>query len=272
MYQNLSEEKLENLLKIAKKAALQAGEKILQYFQQDKLKVNHKQDQSPVTRADKEANRIILNELKRTGIPILSEETNHQPFEVRKSWDACWIVDPLDGTKEFIKGLSEFTVNIGLVVNGKPVLGVVFAPALDEIYCGSSGTVNKAAWQEINGQKLGLKVSNQPKASKIAVSRSHLSEETKSFIEKLNPEAEIISAGSSLKFMLIAKGTAEAYPRYTPSMEWDTAAAHAIVNAAGGKVLQLLDPKKELIYNKKSLTNPALFAVNNEALLRDFKQ
>jgi 3'(2'), 5'-bisphosphate nucleotidase len=268
MKNNLSEQKLTELLEIAKDAAIQASGVILKYFKNDDLEVTRKQDKSPVTIADREANKIILSELKKTSIPILSEENKKQPYDTRKSWDTCWIVDPLDGTKEFIKGLKEYTVNIALVKDGKPQLGVVLAPALGDLFF---GIVGKGAWQESGDKKQTLKVSKSAQISKATVSRSHLSDETRAFLEKIKPKPEVISAGSSLKFMQIATGEAEIYPRYTPSMEWDTAAAHAIVNAAGGKVLQWLDQNQELIYNKKDLTNPAFIAVCRENLLESFK-
>ncbi|TVP50763.1 MAG: 3'(2'),5'-bisphosphate nucleotidase [Mongoliibacter sp.] len=245
-------------LEALKKTAVDAGKAILQFYKKDTIGLEKKADNSPLTLADKAAHKVIVTGLKPFGIPILSEEGQVFPYLTRKAWDYYWLVDPLDGTKEFIKGNGEFTVNIALIHKGKAILGVVYAPVLDWLYW---GRINDGAWKcEGNGDTVPINVSKESQVRCIVASRSHLNEDTKKVIEKY-PNAEMVSMGSSLKLLLIAEGKAELYPRLAPTMEWDTAAAHAIVNAAGGKVF-MLDSEDELVYNKEDLLNPSFLVVN----------
>ena len=231
-----------------------AGEIIMQVYKQD-FKVEYKQDSSPLTLADKKANDIIENGLNQlsVNIPILSEEGNDIPYEDRKHWEYFWLVDPLDGTKEFIKKNDEFTVNIALIHKDTPVLGVVYAPALDVCYWAKQ---DEGAFKD--GQKLPLKTANQRNTYKIVASRSHMSDETQVFIDAINTrkEKELISIGSSLKICLVAEGEADIYPRLGPTMEWDTGAAHAIVDESGKSLERYMNGKySEHEYNKENLLN-----------------
>jgi 3'(2'), 5'-bisphosphate nucleotidase len=241
-----------NWLKIAKKAALKAGEKILQIYGED-FSVTYKEDKSPLTIADQQANRIIETFLLKTSIPILSEEGKLIDFKDRKNWELLWIVDPLDGTKEFVKRNGEFTVNIALVKNGKPILGVIYVPVKGWLYYGSLN----GSYREIGGKKQLLPLVNKSTNFKVVGSRSHQSQETKKYfdeIKKQEKNVEIVSMGSSLKICLVAEGSADVYPRFAPTMEWDTAAGHAIAKYAGKKVIDLVS-KREITYNRKNLKN-----------------
>ena len=234
--------------------AKEAGNAIMQVYKQD-FEVEYKQDSSPLTLADKKANDIIedgLNQLP-VNFPILSEEGKEIPYKDRKHWEYFWLVDPLDGTKEFVKKNGEFTVNIALIYKDTPVLGVVYAPALDVCYWAKQ---YEGAFKD--GQKLPLKIESQRKTYKIVASRSHMSNETQAFIDAIytSKEKELVSIGSSLKICLVAEGEADIYPRLGPTMEWDTGAAHAIVIDAG-KQLQKYENGQfsQHIYNKESTFN-----------------
>jgi len=247
---------IQDIVTIAK----EAGNTIMQVYKQD-FEVEYKQDSSPLTLADKKANDIIedgLNQLS-VNFPILSEEGEEIPYEGRKHWEYFWLVDPLDGTKEFVKKNDEFTVNIALIHRDTPVLGVVYAPALDICYWAKQ---DKGAFKD--GQKLPLKTDSQRNTYKIVVSRSHMSYETQAFIDAIDTqkEKELISIGSSLKICLVAEGEADIYPRLGPTMEWDTGAAHAIVNESGG---QLNDQKNNnvLKYNTSEKLLNNYFVVAN---------
>ena len=241
---------IQDIVTIAK----EAGKAIMQVYKQD-FEVEYKQDNSPLTLADKKANDIIedgLNQLS-VNIPILSEEGNDIPYEDRKHWEYFWLVDPLDGTKEFVKKNDEFTVNIALIHKDTPVLGVVYAPALDVCYWAKQ---DEGAFKD--GQKLPLKAANQRDTYKIVASRSHMSDETQVFIDAINTrkEKELISIGSSLKICLVAEGEADIYPRLGPTMEWDTGAAHAIVDESGKSLERYMNGKySEHEYNKENLLN-----------------
>jgi len=241
------------LLSIA--AAEKASEEILKVYHSGDFQSEAKGDASPLTLADKRAHQCIIEILQSSGLPVLSEEGKSIPYEERKQWDYFWMVDPLDGTKEFIKRNDEFTVNIALINKGKPVLGVVAVPVTGDVYYSTEreGAFLKRAGKEIklkHREPLDLKRSGL----RVVASRSHMNEETKDFIDSLT-NAELVTAGSSLKFMLLAEGKADVYPRYAPTMEWDTAAAHAIVQAVGLKVTEY-GTGKELKYNKENLLNP----------------
>jgi 3'(2'), 5'-bisphosphate nucleotidase len=237
---------------LAKKAALNAGEKILEVYHSEEIGLTLKEDQSPLTLADQAAHRLILALLEQTGLPVLSEEGADIPYSVRKDWEYYWLVDPLDGTKEFVKRNGEFTVNIALIHLGKPVMGVVYAPVLDWLYWGS---LESGAWkQEGNMEPVRLEKVPNTAIKTIVASRSHMNQQTKDFITKY-PEAKVVNMGSSLKITLVAENKAQLYPRFGPTMEWDTAAAHAVVNAMGGAVLTL-ENGVPLSYNKENLLNP----------------
>ncbi len=254
---------MRSLLVTAVKAALAAGTEILKVYDTN-FDVEHKNDDSPLTQADKNANEVINKFLKPTQIPIISEENRQLDYAERKDWNRCWIVDPLDGTKEFIKRNGEFTVNIALIENGNPVLGVIYVPVTKELYFTSSdGKTSKkiVITSENDSVEKIVKNAKEIKPSKASVvkivgSRSHLNEDTKNFIAEIakQNEVEIVSKGSSLKFCLVAEGLAQLYPRFAPTMEWDTAAGHAICNAVGVSVIDQTTGKN-MQYNKPNLLN-----------------
>jgi 3'(2'), 5'-bisphosphate nucleotidase len=245
---------LNQLLKTAREASSAASKVIMEIYDFGDFSIAAKADNSPLTKADKAGHEVIMSFLEKTEIPVLSEEGSHLPYEQRKDWGYLWIVDPLDGTKEFIKKNGEFTVNIALVKNGKPILGVVEAPVLQKQFYGLEGI---GAWvAKAHGQEKLDNIASPDfsrKGLKVVASRSHLNQETKDFLSELN-EPEIVSMGSSLKFMMIAEGKADVYPRYAPTMEWDTAAAHAILSALGAQVVDV--DGQALVYNKAHLLNP----------------
>ncbi len=256
-------------------AAKRAGEAILDVYDSD-FEVKQKDDKSPLTLADKKSNEIIENVLEQTvtvnnsTVPILSEEGKEISYEDRKKWEYFWLVDPLDGTKEFVKRNGEFTVNIALIHKQKPVLGIIYIPVKDVFYFAAKdfGTY-KLENSEIltddlsiedlidKSQKLPLDNSNKTSFTVIG-SRSHTSEEFSEFVERLNEKyenVEFISSGSSLKLCLVAEGKADVYPRFGPTMEWDTAAGQAIVEQAEGTVIDT-QTNEPLSYNKSNLLNP----------------
>lgn len=242
--------KIEGVLEIAKKA----GEKILEIYNNSELTkvVDYKADNSPLTLADKASNEVIIEGLKAldTPYPILSEESRHAPYDERKDWTTFWLVDPLDGTKEFINRNGEFTVNIALIENGKPVFGVIYVPVKDVMYVGSAEGAFK---QEGGGAMKPIRV-NQSSGNRIAVrSKSHASVEEEDVLKKYDV-TDSISVGSSLKFCMVAEGKADVYYRHGPTMEWDTGAGQAIVMAAGGQVFQGIS-QIPFTYNKENLLN-----------------
>ena len=252
-------------------AALKAGEKILSIYNDPNsdFEVEKKADNSPLTIADRLSNEIICDFLNTTPFPVLSEEGKHLDYEVRKSWKDLWVVDPLDGTKEFIKKNGEFTVNIALVHEGVPVWGVIYVPVKRELYFATEETgaykveniEDLRSYQNIDElMKAGVCLPSVTDKEKYVVvaSRSHLSPETQTFIDNLraaHSDIEIASSGSSLKICLVAEGKADIYPRFAPTMEWDTAAGHAIVRAAGCEIYQA-GKETPLNYNKEDLLNP----------------
>jgi len=239
-------------LAVAKEAAKEAGVGIMEVYDSIDLGVEYKEDLTPLTRADRVAHEVIKKKLMATGIPFLSEEGKLTPYSERQHWECFWLVDPLDGTKEFVKRNKEFTVNIALIDDGRPVLGIVYAPALDLLYWSD---FNDSAWKQQNGDAVTeIHTHRNDKVEGIVASKSHLSKETEEYIKQF-PHAKLQTIGSSLKFMLIAEGSADCYPRFGPTMEWDTAAAHAIVKAAGGTVTQY-NNDEPLYYNKEDLLNP----------------
>ncbi len=258
---------INNNLKTAIKASLKAGIEIMKVYESDDFNIEIKGDDSPLTQADKNANDVINSFLISTEIPIISEENKQTDFDIRTNWETCWVVDPVDGTKEFIKRNGEFTVNIALVTNGNPVLGVIYVPVSKTLYFANVEKMQgyKAVLEyhdtdieivlEKSIQLAPKKGSNQ---MQVVGSRSHMSQETLDFVEKLKStgkEVEIVSKGSSLKFCLVAEGNADVYPRFAPTMEWDTAAGQAICNSVGIDVISE-ETKEPLLYNKENLLNP----------------
>jgi 3'(2'), 5'-bisphosphate nucleotidase len=250
------------MLKDVIEIAIGAGKKILEVYDAT-YTIHEKADQSPLTIADQLSHEHIKTELSKLspGIPILSEEGASIPYNERKNWSSFWLVDPLDGTKEFIKKNGEFTVNIALIQGKRPVLGVVYAPVTDTLYYAEK---NKGAYKLLQASALverkPLKITTSSSGVKIVViSRSHLSEATQEYIDDLQRQEgkfEFTSIGSSLKFCLIADGNAHYYPRLAPTMEWDTAAGQVIVEEANGKMIEY-ETGSPLVYNKKVLTNPS---------------
>ena len=236
-----------------KSVALEAGDAIMEIYNKD-FSIEYKDDKSPLTQADLKSNEIICNKLQELypNIPIISEENKQTEYKIRKNWEYYWCIDPIDGTKEFIKKNDEFTVNIALIHNNTPVLGVVYAPAIHEMYSAKKG---EGAF--LNGQKLPLRT-NENMAQKLYVvaSKSHLSQETQAFIDALDTkEIEQVSRGSSLKLCMVASGEADIYPRLAPTMEWDTAAADAVVRETG-KMTRQFEGDEPVVYNKENLLNP----------------
>ena len=252
---------------IALEAAIAAGKKIMEIYEKENFEVEAKEDNSPLTIADRKANEIINKYLIPTNIPIISEENRQIEYRLRRTWNECWIVDPLDGTKEFIKKNGEFTVNIALISSGRPVLGVIFAPALKSIYFAnaregkafkSSVTTETPDVQEIIKYAQEIHPSMDDNHIKVVGSRSHMNEATLDYVERLKmdsgKEIDVVSKGSSLKFCLVAEGEAHVYPRFAPTMEWDTAAGQAICEAVGLNCISR-DTGKSMTYNRENLLN-----------------
>ncbi|NDW14835.1 3'(2'),5'-bisphosphate nucleotidase CysQ [Alteromonas genovensis] len=238
----------QTVLRIAK----EAGDKIMAIYEND-FAIYEKQDTSPLTEADLAAHNVIVDALTaESDLPILSEESADISWDERKQWQSYWLVDPLDGTKEFIKKNGEFTVNIALIENGKPTMGIVYAPALNKSYV---GIVGEGAWTEINGEFAPISATKHSDNDvwKIVGSRSHQSPEIQNLLAQLDGETELVAMGSSLKLCLVAEGEAHLYPRLGPTSEWDTGAAHAVAIAAGAKVT-VLDPANPLDSNAEDLT------------------
>lgn len=246
--------------------ARSAGAVIMEIYKsanKEDLQIKQKADDSPLTIADRAANAVICAGLENLSIkyPIVSEENKAIPYEERATFSYSWLVDPLDGTKEFIKKNGEFTVNIALVHNGSLEMGVVYAPDLKEMYWAVKGA---GAFWEKEGEVTPLRAASfrmEDKSLKVVCSRSHLDEGTKAFINQLN-EPDLVAKGSSLKFLILAKGEAHLYPRLAPTSEWDTGAAQMILEEAGGEIINQ-DTKKPLTYNKESLLNPYFIAYGN---------
>ena len=255
--------------------ALKAGNAVMQIYKQDFI-IEYKDDKSPLTTADKTAHQIINDGLSEISyFPILSEEGKKFSYEERKNWQYYWLIDPIDGTKEFIKKNGEFTVNIALIHKDTPVLGVVFAPAVNELYYAKKGegaykiVLNDeySALSEVDLKTAGkLPLKSQSSNAKnssltIVASKSHLNRETQEFIDNLTSDIKdytLISKGSSLKLLMVAQGSADIYPRLAPTMEWDTAAADVIVRESGKMTYRYIDntEKEPMKYNKEDLRNP----------------
>ena len=260
---------LPELLETAIFAAIEAGNEIMAIYNNQSYSVDFKSDKSPLTTADKNAHQIIHQTLTSTKIPILSEEGENIPYKTRQNWNLLWIVDPLDGTKEFISHNGEFTVNIALIKNQQPIMGIVFCPPLKTIYFASQhlegsfkavlGDDPLANVPELITNASRLQLLQSSGCLTIVASRSHLNDETIDFILKLKnncEEVNLVSKGSSLKFCLVAEGAADIYPRFAPTCEWDTAAAQSIVEFAGGSVVNAFT-NSPMTYNKQNLLNPS---------------
>ncbi|MFT7560249.1 MAG: 3'(2'), 5'-bisphosphate nucleotidase [Flavobacteriales bacterium] len=247
----------EGEIKAVNLAVKDAGKAIMAIYQQEDLGVEYKDDESPLTLADKAAHEVLVVALNALNIgPVLSEEDADIAWSERSTWNQYWLVDPLDGTKEFIKRNGEFTVNVALIRDGKAILGSVYAPDKDVLYYGVQGV---GAFKQVgDGEAQSIKVTAPPAKEacwKIVGSRSHQSDDFKAFVGAFT-QTEIVAMGSSLKLCLVAEGAADLYPRLGLTSEWDTAAAHAVVEAAGGRVINW-ETKEDLRYNQKdSLLNP----------------
>ena len=257
---------MNSYLNVAIKGAIEAGIAILEIYDKD-MEISQKEDRSPLTAADLASNKVINKHLSGTDIPVISEENKQIPFGDRKAWNRCWIVDPLDGTKEFIKKNGEFTVNIAICEAQLPVLGVIYVPVTRELYYAdvSEGKAFKTILNDEHEIVSGLcaaedrihPASDSNGTIRVVGSRSHMNQDTLDYIDEIKggyEDVEIVSKGSSLKFCLVAEGRADVYPRFAPTMEWDTAAGHAICRAVGLKVTSQ-QTKSELLYNKEDLLN-----------------
>ncbi len=256
------------------RTCIEAGNAILNVYSTN-FEIETKSDKSPVTQADMLANKIIINALKTTGLPIISEESPKTAYHERKQWEYFWLVDPLDGTREFVKRNDEFTVNIALIRQGVPLIGFIYAPVLDILYFNDTSTAykvkNAAALldthmniESILSNATPLPLSSNDTDIIVAVSRSYLDAITENYIETLQkklPQVQKLEKGSSLKLCMIAEGTADLYPRFSPINEWDIAAGHAIVQASGGRLLQIENQKHDVVYNQANLRTPAFLAV-----------
>lgn len=257
----------QNNLLIAVEACLQAGEAILKVYERD-FNIDFKEDKSPLTEADTISNQIINEFLLKTDLPIVSEENKQISFSERKNWDYCWIVDPVDGTKEFIKKNGEFTINIALTHNGLTKLGVIYVPVTRELYYTNSdktSSFKSIVPESINNvENLLFRKEDEiyPREEgstliRVVGSRSHMNNDTVEFVEKLKKQfdnVEVVSKGSSLKFCLVAEGKADFYPRFAPTMEWDTAAGQAICEAVGLRVIDQ-ETNDVMIYNRENQLN-----------------
>jgi len=251
---------IKSLLDLAIEASQSASKAILEVYNSNDFQTEAKGDNSPLTLADRKAHKAIVSILQSSNLPILSEEGKTMTYEERKNWERFWMVDPLDGTKEFIKRNGEFTVNIALIEKQTPILGVVTVPVTGEEFYAAKGL---GAFLKTESKTTQLPKRNpidlKQNSLRVVASRSHMNEETQTFIDQLK-DPQLVSSGSSLKFMLLASGKADVYPRFAPTMEWDTAAAHAIVNEVGIKVLKQ-NSDEELCYNKPDLLNPYFLCI-----------
>jgi 3'(2'), 5'-bisphosphate nucleotidase len=256
---------LSHLLQTAIEAALEAGKVILDIYHSDDFEVELKGDNSPLTKADIASHNVIMSYLSKTDIPVLSEEGKAIPYADRKDWNQLWIVDPIDGTKEFIKRNGEFTVNIALIENQISQLGVIFVPVTGELYFstkadGAFKVSVDLEHYDVNtllSQGAKLPMGRADKTFTVVASRSHMSSETEDYVNEMRQkhgDVNLISKGSSLKLCMVAEGQADCYPRFAPTMEWDTAAGQAICEHAGFQVMDW-ETKKSMLYNREELLN-----------------
>jgi len=254
-------------LSIAIQASIEAGKEIIKIYETNDFKEEKKADNSPITIADKNAHNKIISFLEKTNIPILSEEGVHLDYEERKKWNYFWLVDPLDGTKEFIKRNGEFTVNIALIKNDTPIASVIYVPVIEVLYFADieegaykikiASSLSNFNFDELVKLSKKLPLAKEKRLYKVVGSRSHLNEKTKNYIEELkkkHPDLEMMAVGSSLKLCMIAEGKADIYPRFGPTMEWDIASGHAIVVASGASIKKV--DGTNVVYNKEDLLSP----------------
>lgn len=235
-----------------------AGQTVLDIYNGDVIEIEAKSDLSPLTNADKASHQILIDGLSIYGLPVLSEEGRDIPYDLRKNWDLYWCIDPIDGTKEFIRKTGEFTINVALIKEDFPIFGIVYAPVLNKMFIGGEeispfsleGKVKKALEQRSGKPDILETV--------VVASKSHSNTETQDYIDAIKGDVKLISMGSSLKFMLIAEGLANIYPRFVPTMEWDTAASHGVLKALGYRIKTI--EGVELKYNKENLLNPSFIA------------
>lgn len=264
-----AEDWLNRLLPAVISLAQEAGSAILKVYGEVDPAVEYKRDSSPLTQADLAANQIILEGLSQLtpAWPVLSEESREIPFDLRREWGCFWLVDPLDGTREFLKRNGEFTVNIALMEDRAPILGVVYAPAIDKLYYGARGV---GACRKEGGIVSPIRTAaNDAGPVRIVMSRSHGSGEENLDRFTGGAQCEFVYMGSSLKFCLVAEGSADFYPRIGPTMEWDTAAAQCVVEQAGGTVTDLSG--NAMLYNKPELLNPGFVASRKKWLTAEDK-
>lgn len=262
----MEKREIEEILIKSIEAALKAGEEILKVFYSSNFEVEYKSDNSPVTVADIRASKIIENALAPFNYPYLSEEEEIPPYNERKKWDRFWMVDPLDGTKEFVNNGKDFTVNIALIENNYPVIGTIYIPMEQSVYFGAKGygafkaeRVKSSSPEDIISNALPLPLMHKKDKFTLVGSRSHMTQETEDYYKQIKDEkghdnVEIIIRGSSLKMCTVAEGRADLYPRLSNIMEWDIAAGHAICEAAGCAVTQWDGTK--LAYNKENFYQP----------------
>ncbi|MFW5792906.1 MAG: 3'(2'),5'-bisphosphate nucleotidase CysQ [Bacteroidota bacterium] len=273
----LDSQELYNSFEIAVNAALNAGEEVIKIYAQD-FHEEIKDDGTPITIADKKANSCILDNLKKTKLPVVSEESRIADYNERKNWDYYWLIDPIDGTKEFINKNGEFTINIALMKKDSPIAGIIFVPAINQLYFGvdnagsysieiDNKNISYLSLQKLLSTSKKLTTPESPtNIYNIAVSRSHLNNRTKSFIEKIKTKStqiNLIETGSSLKFCRLCEGICNIYPRYGKTFEWDIAAGHAILAANGGELYDV-NTLKPLKYNKTEMLNPYFMAFSNK--------
>jgi len=256
---------IEQVIKISK----EAGESILEIYNNPDIEFELKDDFSPLTKADLTSHQIIVKKLKEITptIPILSEEKSNIPFSIRSKWRIYWLIDPLDGTKEFLKRNGEFTVNISLINNKRPIFGVIYIPINNHLFWGAKDLGSFEVQGDMEPKKINISEDiKQP--IRIITSRSHPSEELNRWLKRINNH-RLIKKGSSLKFCSVANGEADLYPRLGPTCEWDIAAGDAILTFAGGQVIT--QDKKKILYNlKENFLNPNFFALGNQSLIEDF--
>ncbi len=261
---------IRSYLNFALNAALLAGDAIRKIYFSDQLLVEYKNDLSPITLADRHSHELVYGELINSGLPVLSEEGENIEFETRKNWKLFWLVDPLDGTREFVKRTDDFTVNVALIEDQEPVLGVVYAPINGLLYFGTKSlgafkiescfekNISEQIQPKFIARAIKLPVIRVKNKITIVVSKSHLNEKTIDFVNKMIHrfgEVETLSLGSSLKICMVSEGKADVYPRFGKTMEWDTAAGHAIAVSAGCFFTQP-DGESSVRYNKPDLSNP----------------
>ncbi|AEA43911.1 3'(2'),5'-bisphosphate nucleotidase CysQ family protein [Fluviicola taffensis] len=267
---------IQSFIPIVLQACVDASEAIMKVYETD-FDLTRKLDGSPVTKADLESNALIQKALEQTKLPVIMEEIKNEPFETRKKWDTVWIVDPLDGTKEFIRKNGEFVVCIALVHKNQSIFGVIASPVKKKILFGGKGiSATCISFNEVNQQETWIPIQAKDTVNnplQIAGSRSHHSKNEESFNQKMRDtfgEIEFIQKGSALKFFDLALGTADVYPRFAPTMEWDIAAGQAIIESLGGSVNHV-ETDLPLTYNKENLLNP-FFVVKTKAVIDRLKK